>query len=106
MNLFGKNGPAPGSKIYMHDNDGGDTGAFDWRRPRHSNSIFAPLVDKPSVTLGASIKVQPAAETLTWVLDNVGARPWDRDATDNRILSEVVSRGGSIRDTPPVDENR
>lgn len=51
MHLFGQNGPAPGSRIYMHDNDGGDTGAFDWRRPKQSKAPLAPLVDKPSVTL-------------------------------------------------------
>jgi hypothetical protein len=33
-------------------------------------------------------------------LAEAGARPWDRDATDRRIIAEVRDRTGSIRDKP------
>jgi hypothetical protein len=34
------------------------------------------------------------------VLANAGARPWDRDEVDARIVAEVTARGGQIRDVP------
>ena len=40
-------------------------------------------------------------ELLAWALANAGARPWDRDAVDQRLVAEVAERGGAIRDAPP-----
>ncbi len=40
-------------------------------------------------------------ELLAWTLANAGARPWDRDAVDQRLVAEVAARGGAIRDAPP-----
>lgn len=37
-------------------------------------------------------------------LKTKGARPWDRDTTDNRIISEIVNRSGSHINTPPKNE--
>jgi hypothetical protein len=34
----------------------------------------------------------------TWVLANAGARPWDRDAHDVRILADVTEGRGKIID--------
>jgi hypothetical protein len=49
-----------------------------------------------------AISVTPLASTLveSAVLSNAGARPAERDATDTRIISEVTTRTGSIRDNP------
>lgn len=41
----------------------------------------------------------PAAETRDAVLHNVGARPWDRDAVDLRLIEEARSGGGSRIDS-------
>jgi hypothetical protein len=41
----------------------------------------------------------PAAKTLESVLTNVGARPWDRDAIDRRIIADVRARKGKIIDS-------
>ena len=42
------------------------------------------------------LQAKPAAETAAWVLANVGARPWDRDATDRRLIEEAKTGGGKI----------
>ncbi len=42
------------------------------------------------------LKARPAHETAAWVLANAGARPWDRDATDRRLIEEARSGGGKI----------
>lgn len=50
------------------------------------------------------LKARPAAEVQEWVLANVGARPWDRDATDRRMVEEVSRGGGRLVDREPKDE--
>ncbi len=40
-----------------------------------------------------------AEEVETWVLANAGARPWDRDAHDVRILADVAEGRGKIIDS-------
>lgn len=42
------------------------------------------------------LKAKPAIDTVKWVLSNAGARPWDRDATDRRLVEEARSGGGRI----------
>ncbi len=42
------------------------------------------------------LAARPASETAEWVLENVGARPWDRDATDKRLIAEARSGSGKI----------
>ena len=42
------------------------------------------------------LQAKPAAETAAWVLANAGARPWNRDATDRRLIEEAKTGGGKI----------
>ncbi len=42
------------------------------------------------------LRARPAAETVDWVLSNAGARPWERDAVDRRLVEESRSGGGKI----------
>ncbi len=104
MDLFYKNGPAPGSRIHLADNDGGGTTAFDQRWPKDVKPAFDPFTERPPVVPGRGVAVLPAAATMDQVLKNAGARPWDRDATDKRIIAEVTSRGGKLRDEVPASE--
>ena len=46
----------------------------------------------------AGLQARPAEETAAWVLANAGARPWDRDAVDRRLLEEARTGGGKIID--------
>jgi hypothetical protein len=41
----------------------------------------------------------PANEVESWVLAHAGARPWDRDAHDQRIISNVAEGRGRIIDS-------
>jgi hypothetical protein len=40
-----------------------------------------------------------AVEVENWVLKNAGARPWDRDPHDVRILADVAEGRGKIIDS-------
>lgn len=42
------------------------------------------------------LEARPASETAAWVLTNAGARPWDRDPTDSRLIQEAKTGGGKI----------
>jgi hypothetical protein len=44
------------------------------------------------------LRARPAAETAAWVLAAVGARPWDRDAVDRRLVAEARTGRGRIID--------
>ena len=44
------------------------------------------------------LKARPASETQAWVLADAGARPWERDAVDRRLIEEARTGGGRIID--------
>lgn len=44
------------------------------------------------------LEVLPAEEVETWVLKNAGARPWDRDPHDIRVLADTAEGRGAIID--------
>ncbi len=46
----------------------------------------------------ADLEARPATDVAAWVLANAGARPWDRDAVDRRLLEETRTGGGRIID--------
>ena len=82
-----------GSQLYMVDN------AIDQSRqavvPYMNNLWFDPLVSTPPASL-AGITVRSSSIIESFVLTNAGARPLDRDAVDNRIVSEVTNRTGGV----------
>ncbi|HEX9853279.1 MAG TPA: hypothetical protein VGA68_09710 [Woeseiaceae bacterium] len=43
--------------------------------------------------------VHPAVSVERWILENAGARPWDRDAHDVRVLADVAEGRGTIIDS-------
>lgn len=54
-------------------------------------------VDEPPVWW-QGLEVLPAEAVERWVLENAGARPWDRDAHDIRILADTAEGRGRIID--------
>jgi len=60
--------------------------------PREMRVVAAPPLWPPR------LEAKPAAETAAWVLANVGARPWQRDAADRRLVEEARTGGGKIID--------
>lgn len=47
----------------------------------------------------ANFRAQPAADTAAAVLADAGARPWDRDAVDRRLIEEARRGAGKIIDS-------
>jgi pectate lyase len=45
------------------------------------------------------LKAIPSAQVQQWVLQNAGARPWDRDALDVQLVSDVAEGRGNIIDS-------
>jgi hypothetical protein len=86
----------PGSKIYYDDNLA--IGAKAFAAPERDRKV--DFVDKPPIWF-PWLEPLPAGKVEDAVLADVGARPTDRDATDRRIIAEVLARTGSIKDTPP-----
>jgi len=89
----------PGSQIFLDNNLSLGTRAFDRSERLPARVKASPFVEAPPIWFDA---LQPlkAADVEDAVLDDVGARPWDRDATDKRIVAEVRSRTGGIKDHP------
>jgi hypothetical protein len=69
-------------------------------------------VDKPPLW-PPDVQPMPAAAVQEYVLHNVGARPWDRDYDDVRLIADVAEGRGKIIDSqddihgyPKEDETR
>ena len=60
------------------------------------NPKIIPLTRPPFWPEG--FKARPAHTVEKWVLTEAGARPWDRDAVDRRIVDEVRSGKGRVID--------
>jgi hypothetical protein len=61
-----------------------------------SKAQILPLV-KPAMPQG--VKVLPAIEVQDAVIANAGARPWDRDKVDSRIVADTIEGRGEIIDS-------
>ena len=90
-----------GSKIYYNDNQAIDAKAFSpsERAGGKEKSVAVPFVEAPPIWFDW-IEVMPADAIEEAVLAEVGARPSERDETDQRIISEVIDRSGKVRDMP------
>lgn len=53
-------------------------------------------MDEPSVWWPDLEQTRAAVDVEKWVLSNVGARPWDRDEHDVRVLADVAEGRGKI----------
>ncbi len=49
--------------------------------------------------LPTGVKIIPTVEVQDYVLRNVGARPWERDAIDSRIVADTIEGRGEIIDS-------
>ncbi|MBL8269036.1 polysaccharide lyase family 1 protein [Steroidobacter sp.] len=81
-----------------------DNIAVDWRgqelpkqgRYTNSSAKLIPL-GKPALPFG--VEVLSAAEVQDAVIREAGARPWDRDPVDARIVADTIEGRGSIIDS-------
>jgi hypothetical protein len=81
-----------------------DNIAVDWtgqdlpKLGRYSNSAAKIIpIDKPALPQG--VKPMPAVEVQDAVTRNAGARPWDRDPVDARIVADTIEGRGEIIDS-------
>jgi hypothetical protein len=85
------------SRIYVEDNElaGDSTHASPWSITKLDEESFR--AEAPPVSSGATnaIPFHPAYITL---LKTVGSRPCNRSPIDQRIVSDVINRNGSIKD--------
>jgi pectate lyase len=61
-----------------------------FRPPPEMRRVDTPPVWPPR------LRARHASETQAWVLAHAGARPWDRDATDRRLIEEARTGSGRI----------
>jgi hypothetical protein len=66
---------------------------------RYRNATGTTIEVDRSVALPSGIEPLPASAVSDAVLAHAGARPWDRDAIDRRLIDEVRSGGGRIIDS-------
>jgi hypothetical protein len=106
-----RGGPStpPGLALFMLGGSGDielyedDNIAVDWvGRPlekfgRYTNSS-ARIVPMARPALPLNVKLLPAAEVQDAVIREVGARPWDRDHIDARIVADTIEGRGEIID--------
>jgi hypothetical protein len=87
------------SNLFYRDNVSDGTVAFDPAEAIAGSGLPIPFVPEPPVWLPAG-RVFPSGRVESRVLRKAGARPLDRDAVDARIVEEVRTRSGAIRDIP------
>jgi hypothetical protein len=66
-------------------------------RGSYTTSPVKVLTARPRKIPG--VEPMPAAQVEDAVIGNAGARPWDRDAIDARIVANVAEGRGAIIDT-------
>ncbi|GMV30380.1 MAG: hypothetical protein AMXMBFR59_25050 [Rhodanobacteraceae bacterium] len=86
--------------LYLHDNIAVDRLGRplpELGRYTTTPAKWTLLKNKPALPYG--VKPLPAAEVQDAVLEDVGARSWDRDATDARIIADTAEGRGRIIDS-------
>ena len=94
------------SRIYINDNRteaGTQKSADDWSLVRWAGGLsdlsrYVKILEPKIWSTG--LIAMKSSKVEEFVIDNVGARPAERDAVDTRIVGDVIHRSGRIIDTP------
>jgi pectate lyase len=84
---------------------GSDNLAIDWRgvplplTGRYTTSSARIIEHAAPLDWPEDLTALPAQQTETWVAKNVGARPWDRDMHDRRVVGDAMEGLGKIIDS-------
>lgn len=95
--MFGGSGALD---LHLHDNIAVD--AVGRPLPMQGSYSTAPVgvrMSKRAPALPFGVAVLPAAKVQDAVIANAGARPWDRDDIDRRILADTIEGRGAIIDS-------
>jgi len=90
--LIAQSNVKSGTRVYLSDNV--FPGTLFTNQTGSNLEVSSSPLWHPSLVARASSTVE------SLVLANVGARPADRDAVDERVVNEVKSRSGNIIDSP------
>lgn len=86
--------------LYLRDNTAVDRiGNPLPQMGRYTTAPVKPRMLKDPPPLPFGVKAIPAADVQDAVIANVGARPWDRDDIDRRILENTIEGRGHIIDS-------
>ena len=84
-------------EVYMEDNLvrtlDGDV------RPTIEDEAGHIITESEPPVWPAGLVALPASELGAFIRENVGARPWDRDAIDTRIVEEALTQQGALIDS-------
>ncbi|HWS77590.1 MAG TPA: hypothetical protein VN205_04355 [Thermomonas sp.] len=95
--MFGGSGELD---LYLHDNIAVDRiGNPLPMLGRYTTAPVAPRMLETAPALPFGVNPLPAAAVQDAVIANVGARPWDRDDIDRRILENTIEGRGHIIDS-------
>jgi len=95
--MFGGSGDLD---LYLHDNIAVDRiGDPLPMQGRYTTAAVAPRMMKDPPPLPFGVKPIPATQVQDAVIAAVGARPWDRDDIDRRILENTIEGRGHILDS-------
>jgi len=95
--MFGGSGALD---LYLHDNLAVDRiGQPLPMQGRYSTAPVGVRMLKTSPALPFGVKPLPAAKVQDVVIANAGARPWDRDDIDRRILADTIEGRGEVIDS-------
>ena len=88
-------------EVFLADNlafdRAGDPVAVIDVEAKASPDEFRRVATEPVWPVG--MKALPARDVKRYVLENAGARPWDRDEVDRRIIRQVRQGGGGLIDS-------
>ena len=98
--------------LHLQDNQATDRAGLALPMVDDQSRGEARLLPLDIAELPAGLRIRPAARLAEELLDAVGARPWDRDALDVRVLADMSAGQGRIIDSetqhplgyPPVTE--
>ncbi|MDR6968287.1 hypothetical protein J2X31_002304 [Flavobacterium arsenatis] len=80
-------------ELYFEDNILYDQAGKELKRNLKGNNIILKSI-KPIWNF--NIATMPSSEVKNYIYENVGARPWDRDETDSRIINDIKNKKGKI----------
>jgi hypothetical protein len=100
LRLFEPGGVAPGSQIFLADNRAAGTRAMGEKETPVVGGKTEPFAPASPLPLPEGVEILKTGAVLSTVLRVAGARPEERDATDLRLIGEVQSGKGSVKDAP------
>jgi hypothetical protein len=86
-------------EMFQDDNIAVDRLGNDLPQIGRYTTSKAKIIPMPKPSLPVGVNVLSAVEVEESVIANVGARPWDRDPIDARIVADTVEGRGEIIDS-------